>query len=497
MTDGSKMHKEKCEPTTRLIGALRADKIGVGGAIAEIVDNSLDAAATEIAVDLDDKEHTLLVRDNGEGCENLKMMMQLGNGGPRVLGRTQSRRWGQGLVAAAIHLADQLRIVSVNRGIRRTASQNWPMVEQTGVWDFDSTDPESTDEPSGTLVKLERVAKSLDRIKELRDLLSNLFTPALARGVHIVVNGLPVQELVFPVLQNLIDIDGELDGKLYHLRAGSMHEPSQEFKGLWFRHGHRFLKTRSYTACGGHHSLRFHGTVELIDGTKQWQLERNKDGFAEEQMMALDAELFTHLQPLLGVLDKEGDQIRLRNVGEAIEHLFEIGFPGVVKGWTRRVREGNQPGTKYPTGKGGKHGVRGGQPHAEGNDDVRSTKRGIVIKVNWQPLGPNAALYDIIKEQHSCTVTFNTDNDIVKEDQNNNPVSLYRLAIAGFCYDLTEEENAKLGFDGLRPRERYIKALTLAVRGLQSEESSQESTQESKGSRPTRKVKVKPAHIIQ
>lgn len=100
----------------RLIEALRQVGYDNYAAIADLVDNSLDAYATRIMIDIGEQKsggHLLTISDNGEGMdrETLAEAVRLGSQTPKDE-KSDLGKYGMGLITASISMGTKLLIVT-------------------------------------------------------------------------------------------------------------------------------------------------------------------------------------------------------------------------------------------------------------------------------------------------------------------------------------------------------------------------------------------------
>lgn len=174
-------------------------------AISELVDNSIQADATEIEIEVilnsDTRQFTISVSDNGTGmtAASTRAALQFG-GSTRFNDRTSLGRFGMGLPAASLSLSRKVQITS------RTSSSS-----HSAILDMDSPHPLRVTEdevddcvPSNWITGTRVVLSECDRVDYARlgnlvnSLTSNLgrtYRQFLRNGVRIMVNGSPVAPL--------------------------------------------------------------------------------------------------------------------------------------------------------------------------------------------------------------------------------------------------------------------------------------------------------------
>lgn len=163
-----------------LIESLRAFGYSPEAAIADLVDNSISAEATYIAIDFawSGSHSTVAVADDGRGMTeaNLIAAMRPGSTSPlQERGMSDLGRFGLGLKTASFSQARELTVVSTEKVSGCTSTRRWDLdtVAGTGEWRLLRTQPAGVTEidspaPFGTVVqwsKMDRlvgVAESTD-----------------------------------------------------------------------------------------------------------------------------------------------------------------------------------------------------------------------------------------------------------------------------------------------------------------------------------------------
>ena len=193
-------------------------------AIAELIDNSLQADATEVHIEVaagrdDEFPIEITVFDNGSGMEPDMLSTALTFGGSTRFGdRSSLGRYGMGLPNGALSRA---RRVEVYSWIGPTVWMGHLDVDEVAQNRHGTLRPTSevTDRsflpatPSGTVVRLLRCDRVEFRrvstvVRRLRDDLGRIYRHFIAAGVGLVVNGSPVT----PIDPLMLDSTGRLAG---------------------------------------------------------------------------------------------------------------------------------------------------------------------------------------------------------------------------------------------------------------------------------------------
>lgn len=186
---------EESIPTTSLIESVRSFGYDLNTAIADIVDNSITANATEISVHLEwnDGEPFVAITDNGVGMSETELShnIVLGSKNPNEeRDLSDLGRFGLGMKTASLSMARQLNVFSQKeKEILSFRSWDLDIVEQTGKWLIAKKKPEWFDgfpdelKPvgSGTLI----VWRNCDRIMQYAKDLKTLRQRAVELNSHL------------------------------------------------------------------------------------------------------------------------------------------------------------------------------------------------------------------------------------------------------------------------------------------------------------------------
>ncbi|MBE5960922.1 MAG: ATP-binding protein [Lachnospiraceae bacterium] len=121
-----------------LLASLRSVGYTEETAIADIIDNSISAGATEIKLDFDWEQRQIIILDNGEGMsgETLLESMQIGSADPgEFRNEDDLGRFGMGMKTASFSIAKHLFVVTKQDGICSNAEWNLDYIEKTDKWE--------------------------------------------------------------------------------------------------------------------------------------------------------------------------------------------------------------------------------------------------------------------------------------------------------------------------------------------------------------------------
>lgn len=212
--------KENAPNAAKLMESLRFSGYANTVALADLVDNSLDANASEINLQINDsgqKEWSILIADNGTGMDEdtLSQALRLGSETERNVG-SDLGRFGMGLVTASISIARRIEIYTkLDDGKHLTAVMDLDHMAETNsftVYREPSTAPEIEFakqhgvKNQGTLI----VLKKCDRIskQEMREFINSIkkefgetYRYFIRAGKKIKVNG-ELVDVIDPMWQD-------------------------------------------------------------------------------------------------------------------------------------------------------------------------------------------------------------------------------------------------------------------------------------------------------
>jgi hypothetical protein len=175
---------------SRLMGSLRSIGYDLSSAIADLVDNCLDAAATHIDVELVHAGHDsyVMIVDDGKGMRESELDEAMRYGSRRSYEGDALGHFGLGLKTASLSQCRRLTVVSTTSARRDPVSRRWDLdhVRETDQWLLEEPTPK--DLPGAVLPRLRRrrgtvvIWESLDRVLEFRDADSGHARRALERA---------------------------------------------------------------------------------------------------------------------------------------------------------------------------------------------------------------------------------------------------------------------------------------------------------------------------
>lgn len=168
-----KLTLEVIPSARRLIRSLRDVGYDLKHAVADIIDNSIAAKASAVAIDMrfEGKESWLRIADNGKGMSGSSITEAMRFGTERDYEADELGKFGLGLKTASLSQCSRLTVGSrTSTSTRRTEVRQWDLahVESTNRWEIIDVPPEDRPQPlveplkngSGTVILWEL----LDRV---------------------------------------------------------------------------------------------------------------------------------------------------------------------------------------------------------------------------------------------------------------------------------------------------------------------------------------------
>lgn len=147
----------KTEPSAApVIHALRSIGYNPSTAVADLVDNSLDAKASVININFEynESDGMITITDNGTGMndEMLQTAMNIGSKDPRAKrGANELGRFGMGLKTASFSLGKRLSVLTKFEGIYHERCWDLDHVSECNEWQLFTSIPEEVKQRMGTI----------------------------------------------------------------------------------------------------------------------------------------------------------------------------------------------------------------------------------------------------------------------------------------------------------------------------------------------------------
>lgn len=350
-------------------------------ALAEFIDNSINADCTRVVIDCSSR--VLTITDDGFGAKDILSLFLLGD----ERHKRGNSIYGIGAKDAWLSCADEMEVSTVHRGVCSSLSVN---IEQLINSNWQSPDPQigKTDGASGTCIRLPlRKDKKLPN-SEVFERLSWVFTPALRGGKQIIIKRGSNRELLKPLelppRQDVCVSDFTIDGKWVHIDIGILHDGASIQNGpFWLIHKHRILEATSIGA-GEYSVRRLAGTITLGEG---WKISKNKDCLTESSDRIAEA-ILVRIEPILEKASQLSETLESELIRNEIQRLINsaVGEANKIGRGKRNKKPDGSIGSKAPSGRGGKH-TRAGKVHLSGDvvqDSASTNKKLGGLQFDWE-----------------------------------------------------------------------------------------------------------------
>lgn len=400
----------KLIPDVSLLDSVRTQWLGWPKLLGELIDNSLDAEAGEIKIDLSQRGR-VEVSDDGRGCPDLSRMLVLGRRKDHGA-RGATGRYGIGAKDAIIGLGDQVRITSTCEGVARTVTVHWRRMREAGVWECPDPVECPTDEGRGTRVLVTELVKSPPKAADLLRSLGVCYAPAILRGTkRILVRFKQCEGWRAVEAAAMPPLDPCRGGKLFPLgdrrevyaAAGLICDPA--FSGqdgvTVTLEGHRVITARSRIGLEGEAPAPgFYALLELRG--KGWRVAKNKDDMSDADRQTLAGFVRETYADLIAEARRRGTERAIEGLGEFFAALARRDRTAKA----RRSPPVEHTGTVAPADTGRRHGRAARTQDGNTFTLPGQDRTAGVMRVKLAPRG-EAPLFELHDESH---VVVNTDH---------------------------------------------------------------------------------------
>lgn len=265
--------------------------------ICELVDNALDAGAQRVWIELG--RRGIIVSDDGSGMEDINDAIRFGKGTRAGRSRGVLGRYGVGMTDALCKLGPKAEVATLREGGLRRLRVDWEECLRGGHFPYLADErprrcarielPDGGSAASGTRVRIHGQAPGV-HLDKLHRLLTERYTPGIWDGREILVRReaqewLAVEDMDPGTLHDVIEYDGEIDGRRYHVYGGLMEQRSVVYNRAFVGYAYRFVEetTELVKGLSTAHLQIFLGE-EWGDclGTHKNRLERGRDELFED-----------------------------------------------------------------------------------------------------------------------------------------------------------------------------------------------------------------------
>lgn len=413
-------------PLLHTLEGERNSRLGWHNALAEMIDNALDADACQVLIDFGSK--TLTVTDDGTGAPDVLSMLRFG--AHKKHRTTSLGHYGRGLKDAWLWSGNTIDISTVHQKVKRTLRVCIDdFVEREGRWEGpDPKECAARNGEHGTRISIEGVRQGRPDAGTIAKLCMT-FMPALEAGRQIVIGKSgqgrkPLEPYKLPMFLECVQDTFEVGGRKTSINIGIVRDGQKiDYPGFLLCYGHRVIKA-STIGVGNYSSARLTGTIVLGDG---WKLTRNKDDLSDN-LDGLDVAIHYRIQSLCKKADALALDIESRELLTEIEGLVNAGIKGAMVREKRRSAE-NETGRVEPVGSPRRRSkadkVHPDKPGSVVADGIAGRRHG--LKVDWASFEKNRiGDYEPLDRR----VRLNTNNGFIERaKQKHNMEALYAVAM--------------------------------------------------------------------
>jgi hypothetical protein len=427
-------------PDVHFVNSMRNRNLGWRKALAEMIDNALDAQANQVKIV--SKNRTLQVIDDGNGVKDLASTVTSGKHIPSD--STELGMYGVGLKDAWHWAGTRMEVETVRDGRKGSLVADSNEMIRLGRWQIPPPQYSESNAPNGTTVTLhlsnaspKRNAPSESNYHEL----AWVFTPALLEGRQIMVPAgkkvKPLKPIVLPTLSNALHETFLVEGKEVTINIGIVPDGQRMTNGpFWIQYGHRNI-AKSTVGCGSFSTDRIGGIVKLGKG---WLLSANKDDLTDYRD-ELNAEIFDRIKMLL----ERAEQLTQDVANDMLQSELESQLNEALSKAKKTEREqrpggSRQIGSIAPVGTGKKrrravvsNPDEEGSVESLGEADQGTPRRKRGTHLAFSDLDDNTTLgeYDPLSNR----VTLNRIHPFIeKAREAKNVVALHAVAFSLICH---------------------------------------------------------------
>ena len=289
-------------PHVHFLESIRADRGSWATLIAEGVDNSLDAGALQVAIQL--FTDSVVIADDGRGISKDRESAIVRLGEHRPMPGTKLGRFGMGIKYNATSAGDLLEVDSTSSDGQMSLIVDWTKVIRSGRWHIPKPKwaPVFVARGTGTTIKVSRLRWDAPKEKviiDVREHLAQIFYPAIEQGITIRFNGSDIRLLREPELSDVVEQTIQLpNGKGAHVRGGLLVSPEKSsLYGVQVSYKHRVIIPKGIFGCNSYSGLR--QMFARVTLTSDWGLTRFKDNLNDPDAAQLEDAVQEALKPVL------------------------------------------------------------------------------------------------------------------------------------------------------------------------------------------------------
>ncbi len=404
-------------------------------ALCELIDNSLDAGSTHVAITF--AKGYFSITDNGKGQSDMAAFFREGQHSRHS--STVSGMYGVGGKDAQLWIggADgEVLVKTVAAGVARQLRVRWGDVT---TWKVPgSEDRVASPGEGGTQIVVQPTRPILhgEQWRALVEKIGYTYSLAIEGGAQITLSsgttkGKPVLAPTWrmPALEpGLVETVVTVGSRRARVKAGVIAEGERTtHRGITYRRGFRVIIPASNRGCGDYSPGRVCGVVDLLEG---WAPSRNKNGLVsgeDELYLAVEAAIL----PVLKRAEQASSLLGCQEFQAQVEELLNARVAAQAKA---KRAPGSTKGAKSPTGSGAPH--RRAEVEQAGNTFPGKRPNG-AFRVEHQHLGG-----DTLGDVRGNTVLLNLDNSFVAYIQRSQNIEAGVVMAATLIGDVARGERA-------------------------------------------------------
>ena len=436
-------------------------------ALNEFVDNSLgEGSGNANKVEIHYKKDKLVILDDGQGVSNIGALFTIGDSQNR-LHASDIGSFGYGSKVGALYLGWGVEVHTIHGGKYERMSVNWKEVMESkgDAWPRLKSDilpayeaPHIMNGKGTMIIISDRHEKRIWQSSSIADRMAHTYKPALDAGKEIKLfhytpkgNKAKVINLSDRVniigLSNIIEFEGEVDGKKFKCRAGIKANPNNVLNAVHVAYGHRFIKSYSSlpkTAL----PPNFYAEVFLDKAWKK-SLTATKNDIANGRQELLEA-VKEGTAELIDELKEAMNDIKIDMLNTSISSALDEAIVAASKELEGEHGLGEEIEV-FPNGDGGGNPgpdepkVKRYKPKGKGRygvENVKPKNHGLEIKYT-SGLGEMA--YKVSQIDNTVILSLNKDVPYIFDAYNNTPANIVAIwgvaatAISEYIFQSPEE----------------------------------------------------------
>lgn len=425
-------------PDVHFLNSIRADKGSWVTLVAEAVDNSLDASATTVAIQL--LKDNVTIADDGCGIVKAheSAIVRLGEHRPNL--GTKLGRFGMGIKYNATSAGDLLRVDSTSNDGHMTLQVDWTKVIQGGRWKIPKPvwRPINISRGTGTEIMIGRLCWEGPKEKDVvsaREQLALIFYPAIEHGAVIRLNHHNISLLREPDLVDVVEQTVRLaNGKGAHVRAGILTNPERSnLYAVQVSYKHRVILSKSNFGCDNYSGTRRMFARVVL--TSDWGLSRFKDDIIDEDRDELETLVEDVLRPILEKCHSAQMELKIEEMTTLLNDMLS---PELRATRPRRKRDGEARSGRKP----GRHGKSKEDESSNGPARTPKAPNDRLLVTFEGPLSSEHGYGHFVKGRPN-RITLATDNPVVAALLAQRDRELAAQSLFGFALFLYEHEKDK------------------------------------------------------